>query len=162
MENLPCWYGREYNFVRSRIAVKMRTALLVCATLLVLGSCAGNPAPHAGQPTVQGQSMAAMLSDVDQIRGFVYGSGSQSDAEQAAVDLVSWSQRMAELFPPGQASTDYVDMSPARVKGAPAAMEQSARALLSAVRTGKRPAIGDQLAQTERDGCGFCHLSGFR
>jgi hypothetical protein len=106
--------------------------------------------------------MAAMLAAVDQIRGYVYGSGTQSDAEQAAVDLLSWSQRMAELFPPGQASTDYVDMSPARVKGAPAAMEQSARSLLSAVRTGKRPAIGDQLAQTERDGCGFCHLSGFR
>jgi Cytochrome C' len=106
--------------------------------------------------------MALMLADVDQIRGYVYGSATQADADKAAVDLVSWSQRMAELFPPGQASTDYVDMSPARVQGAPVAMQQSAQSLLSAVRTGKRAAVGDQLAQTERNGCGFCHLSGTR
>jgi hypothetical protein len=106
--------------------------------------------------------MQLMLADVDQIRGYVYGSGTQGDAENAAADLLSWSQRMAELFPPGQASTDYVDMSPARVQGAPVAMQQSAQSLLSAVRSGKRPAVGDQLAQTERNGCGFCHLSGTR
>lgn len=142
--------------------MKMRTACLIGVMLPLLGSCAGNPTPHVGQPTIQGQSMQLMLADVDQIRGYVYGSGTQGDAEKAAVDLVSWSQRMAELFPPGQASTDYVDMSPARVQGAPVAMQQSAQSLLSAVRTGKRPAVGDQLAQTERNGCGFCHLSGTR
>jgi hypothetical protein len=106
--------------------------------------------------------MQLMLADVAQIRAYVYGSGTQSDADKAAVDLVSWSQRMAELFPPGQASTEYVDMSPARAQGAPVAMQQAAQSLLTAVRTGRRPAIGDQLTQTERNGCGFCHLSGTR
>ncbi len=106
--------------------------------------------------------MALMLADIDRIRAYVYGSGSRSDADEAAVDLVSWSRRMAELFPPGQASTEYVDMSPARVRGAPEAMTRSAERLLAAVRTGKPPAIGDQLARTERDGCGFCHLSVIR
>jgi hypothetical protein len=103
--------------------------------------------------------MQYMLADVQQIRSFVYGSGTQREADDAATDLVSWSKRMAELFPPGQASTDYVDMSPERVRGAPAAMTRSAEQLLTMVRTGRRPAIGDQLAQTEREGCGHCHLS---
>jgi hypothetical protein len=104
--------------------------------------------------------MQLMLADIEQIRSFVYGSSTQADANKAAIDLVSWSQRMAVLFPPGQTSQDYVDMSPERVRGAPAAMARTADLLLTAVRTGQRPAVGDQLAQTERDGCGVCHLSG--
>jgi hypothetical protein len=106
--------------------------------------------------------MQLMLADIDQIRAFVYGGGTQADADKAAASLVSWSQRMAELFPPGQASTDYVDMSAERVRGAPEAMKRTADALLAAVRTGNRSQIGDRLAQTEHDGCGFCHLSGTR
>lgn len=103
--------------------------------------------------------MQMMLADINQLRGFVYGDGSLVEADKAAVDLVHWSQRMSELFPPGQAYNDYVDMSPSRASAAPAAMIGTSQRLLAAVRTGKRPAIGDQLALTERDGCGFCHLS---
>jgi hypothetical protein len=103
-----------------------------------------------------------MLADIDQIRAFVYGGSSQPDAIERAVDLVSWSQRMSELFPIGQASNDYVDMSLHRVRGAAEAMTRNAELLLSAVRTGRRPEIGDQLVRTEKDGCGSCHLSGTR
>ena len=146
------------------MTVKIPTALLACVTLACLGGCTGmGTSPHAGEPTIQGQSMQLMLADVEQIRSFVYGGNTtQADADKAATDLLSWSRRMAELFPPGQASTDYVDMDPARVNGAPEAMARTAEQLLGAVRAGKRPAIGDQLARTERDGCGFCHLSGYR
>jgi hypothetical protein len=136
----------------------MRIAWIVCGTLAALSGC-NAPPPHAGQPTVQGQSMQQMLADINQIRGYVYGDGTQADADKAAVDLLAWSRRMGELFPPGQASVDYVDMSPARASGAPVAMTRAAEQLLATVRLGKRPAIGDQLAATERDGCGFCHLS---
>ena len=31
--------------------------------------------------------MALMLADVDQIRGYVYGSATQADADKAAVDF---------------------------------------------------------------------------
>jgi len=104
--------------------------------------------------------MQHMLADLDQIRAYAYGSGSQKDAESAAVDLTSWSQRIGELFPPGQASTEYVDMSYERARDAPAAMRSSADRLLAAVRTGKPPTVSKQVAATERDGCGFCHRSG--
>ena len=141
----------------------MRGVLLSGAALAFLSSCTGmQPTTHTGQPTIQGQSMQHMLADIDQIRAFVYGSGDQSGAEAAATDLVAWSKRMADLFPPGQASVDYVDMSDQRVRAAPAAMQNTAELLLGAVRTGRRPVIGDRLAQTERDGCGVCHRSGSR
>lgn len=143
--------------------MKVRRELAICAGLLLVGSCGNIGAPpHAGQPTVQAQSMAVMLVDIDQVREFVYGGGSQDAARNAADDLVSWSARMAELFPPGQASTDYVDMSPQRVRDAPAAMSRTAESLRAAVRTGNRAIIGDQLARAEKDGCGACHLSNTR
>ena len=143
--------------------MKVRRTLAIYAGLLMVGSCGNLGAPpHAGQPTVQAQSMASMLADVDQIRQFVYGGGSQTSAQSAADDLVSWSARMGELFPPGQATTDYVDMSPQRVRDAPGAMSRTAESLRAVVRTGNRPAIGDQLARTEKDGCGTCHLSNTR
>jgi hypothetical protein len=106
--------------------------------------------------------MERMLADVNQLRSYVYGSGSRADADRAAEELVSWSQRMSELFPPGTASVDYVDMSPERARGAAEAMVRTSERLLAAVRSANRPAIGDQLAQTEREGCGACHLSGTR
>jgi cytochrome c556 len=149
------------NILWSRTIMRVRVTVALCAMLPYLAGCGGVGAPsQVGQPTEQGQAMQRMLADVNQIRGFVYGTGTQDDADRAAADLLSWSQRMAELFPPGQASTEYVDMSPARVSGAPAAMTQSAERLLAAVRTGNRPTIGSQLIQTEHNGCGFCHRSG--
>jgi hypothetical protein len=139
--------------------VKFRNAVFVGTLMLPwLGSCAA-PSPKAGQPTVQGQSMQRMLADVNELRAYVYGTGSQADARQAAADLLAWSKRMGELFPPGVASTDYVDMSAARAAGAPGAMTATADRLLAVVQSGTRAQIGDQLARTERDGCGFCHLS---
>jgi len=135
--------------------------MLVCAALPCLAGCETKP-PHAGMPTIQAQSMQVMLADVERVRAYVYGGGdtTRGDAVTAATDLVSWSRRMGELFPPGQASTDYVDMDQARVRSAPEAMTSAAERLLAVVRTGNRAAIGDQLRATERDGCGFCHLNG--
>jgi hypothetical protein len=78
------------------------------------------------------------------------------EGEAAAV------RAMAELFPPGPSSTDYVDMSPDRATNAPAAMIRASQQLVTVVQTGNRAAIGTQLSQTEHDGCGACHLSGSR
>jgi Cytochrome C' len=132
---------------------------VLAAQLLVAGCGQMGGPPHAGQPTEQARSMQQMLADVQQIRAFVYGSGDRGDAERAANDLVSWSGRMAELFPPGLASTDYVDMSPERVNRAPAAMRGTTERLLAAVGIGSRATIAERLAQVEQDGCGTCHLN---
>jgi hypothetical protein len=141
--------------------VRLLLAVLACMILPSLGGCGGIGGPsHVGQPTTQGRSMSLMLADIDQIRAFVYGSGDLNAASTAATDLVSWSGRMAELFPPGESSADYVDMSPDRVGGAAAVMTRTAESLLMAVRTGNRVAIGAKLTETERDGCGTCHRSG--
>lgn len=138
-----------------------RLVLGLSGLLALLAGCTGSSRP-SGQPTVQGAAMQRMLADIEAVRAFVYGGGSQKDAEAAADDLVSWSERMSDLFPPGQSTAEYVDMSPARVRNAPIAMKRSSQDLLAAVRTGNRSTAGDQLALTERNGCGACHLSSAR
>lgn len=123
--------------------------------LLMLAGCSPS-APHAGQPTVQGQSMERMRATVDAIRAFARGDTSQAQAEQAATELVSWSGRMGELFPPSEAA-QYVGLTPEVARSAPATMLRTSEALLNAVRTGNRQVTGEQLALTEHNGCGACH-----
>lgn len=133
-----------------------RTSLCLGIALLALAGC-NAPPPHAGQQTMQGQSMARMLATVEALRAYARGEGGQPEAQNAAAELVAWSGRMGELFPPGEAAR-YVDMSPEMARAAPTAMLDTSRRLFDAVRTGNRQAAGSQLARTERDGCGACHL----
>lgn len=128
--------------------------------LLLLAGCKP-PEPHAGQPTMQGQSMQRMLATVNTIGAFSRGETSQAVAEQAATELVTWSGRMGELFPPNEAA-QYVDLTPEMARNAPATMLRTSERLLQVVRTGDRQAAGQQLAATERDGCGSCHRRPYR
>ncbi len=139
-------------------SMKLSKSFLYLVLLIPLGCTPPATSVPTSQATIQGQSMEHMLSDVNKIRAFAYGSGSAAATEESAHDLVSWSRRLGELFPAGEATADYVDMSPERVGGAPAAMRETSGMLLVAVQNGNRPDIGSQLANTEKNGCGFCHL----
>lgn len=140
--------------------MRLRVTFPILATLLVLANCGETESPsQAPQPTPQAQAMRHMLADVDRIRAFLYGSGNQAGAASAASDLVAWARQMPTLFPPELASRQYVDMSPERAKAATAAINREAGLLLAAVQTGDHAAIGDRLAETERNGCGACHLN---
>jgi hypothetical protein len=144
--------------VRKCVVLAVSAALLAPVALLAGCGQMGGP-KSAGQPTAQAQSMQHMLADINQIRAFSYGGGDQASAQAAADDLVGWSGQIATLFPPGQASVDYVDMSPARAAGAPGAMSRTAVALQESIRTGDRALVSQRLLQTEQNGCGFCHRS---
>jgi len=133
---------------------------VVMALLVALFGC-GNPAPNAGKPTPQAQSMQRMLADVLTLRGYAQGTGTQAAAAAAASDLVSWSDQVATLFPP-ETAAQYVDMTPDISRRAPPIMRETASAVAAAVRAGNRREAGTQLARTERDGCGICHRSGYQ
>src|SRR5271165_4221004 len=134
---------------------------LFFAVLALLAGCAESKAPpHTVAATPQAQAMQRMLADVDQLRAYASGSGDHAAASGAANDLLAWSGRISELFPPGQASRDYLDMSPQRVRAAPEAMMRNAQSLVDVVKSGDRAAAGEQLARMEKSGCGACHLPG--
>ena len=136
----------------------MRKAILyLLAAVPIVGSCA-EEAPHAGQPTPQAQSMRIMRADVDTIRAFAQGGTPAFEAEKAAKDLVAWSGKIGDLFPPDEAPKQYLYMSSAMASGAPAALRGTTEPLLATVKTGDRAATSEQLARTQHDGCGYCHL----
>ena len=142
--------------MRRSVVLTVCTALLAPVAFVAGCGQVGSP-KSAGQPTAQAQAMQQMLADINQIRTFSYGSGDQASAQAAADDLVGWAGQLAALFPPGQASVDYVDMSPERARQAPAALNRTTLALQESIRTGDRGLVAQRLAQTEQDGCGFCH-----
>jgi len=130
--------------------------------LLAVTGCAPRTPPNAGQPTIQGQSMQRMLANIETVRAYVRRNATKQEAERAADELISWSARMGELFPPAVAPQQYVDMTPEMARDAPRAMTSHATALSLAVRTAPIPAVSEQLERTERDGCGFCHRRPYR
>src|SRR4051812_18320724 len=138
------------------------TLLLLGIALLSIAGCESRTSPNAGKPTVQGESMQRMLADIETIRAYVRRSGSRAEAEAAAKELVSWSDRLSDLFPPDQVAAQYVDLTPAMAREAPRAMAAAATALQTAIRTGPLPAVAEQLERTEHDGCGACHRAPYR
>jgi hypothetical protein len=147
---------------RNRIAMTKAGWAAGLALSVLAGDAGAGPPSNAIAPTPQAQAMQRMLADINTLRGYAYGGGDHAGALAAANDLLAWSQRMGELFPPGKASEDYVDMSPERAAAAPVAMTEAARALLAAVGKDDRTAVGAELAGTEKSGCGACHLPGPR
>ncbi len=130
-----------------------KTLACLGATTVVLASC-NTPAPRASVPTIQGQSMARMLATVKELRAFAQSGTDRPHAEQAAAELVAWSGRMGELFPPG---VNYVELTPEMTRAAARAMLATSQDLLGTVRSGSRQVVGGQLARTEQEGCGGCH-----
>ncbi len=140
------------------IAFRART--LIGATLLLALYGCGAPAPNAGKPTPQAESMQRMLADVHTLRDYVKGTVARTAAEEAAANLVSWSDRITDLFPP-ETAAQYVDMTPDISRRAPPIMRETARAVAKAVSAGNRADAGTQLVRAERDGCGICHRRGY-
>lgn len=132
-----------------------------CSAMLLVAGC-NKPAPNAGQETIQGQSMARMLATVDTIRDYTQGKTTLAAANQAATELLSWSDRLGELFPPEVAPSQYVDLTPEMARNAPLIMHEQAASLAAAVASGSVGSATAALASTEKNGCGFCHLTPYR
>lgn len=128
-----------------------------CVALLGLAACAQTATTTPGEPTPQAVSMKRALANVARIRAYIYGASPQGDAVAAAAELDGFARGLPALFPPGQASNEYVDMSSARVRAAPQAMARTVQGLSAAVATGERARVAEALEDVERDGCGACH-----
>jgi hypothetical protein len=137
------------------------TSLRAMVLMLSLVGCGGTPAPNAGKPTLQAQSMQQMFADVKVLREYVQGVGTQSSAEASAQELVSWSDRLEAIFP-GETAAQYVDLTPDMSRRASPVMRETSGGVAAAVRMGNRQEAGAQLARLERDGCGICHQNGYK
>lgn len=132
-------------------------ALLAVPLLLVLVACTPQSTQRTLAPTEQGVSMQQKLVDVQTVRNYVYSTATRQEAATAADDLVGWSERMKTLFPPGQVSKLYADMTPAMAQEAPVVMARLTTALRATIQTGTPQQVGAALSRLEQDGCGYCH-----
>jgi cytochrome c556 len=110
--------------------------------------------------------MKAQGADAKAISDFSKGQGDQDAANKAAEDLVARQPKIAALFVPGTSATDFPDQTKAKpelwtdgdkVKAILAALQTEEGKLVTAVKSGDKQAIADQLTATNKAGCGACH-----
>ena len=110
--------------------------------------------------------MKAQGADVKAISDFSKGQGDQAAATTAANDLVTRAPKIPGLLTPGTSVADFPDKTKAKpelwtdtdkVKAILAALQTEEGKLVTAVKSGDKQAVADQLAATNKAGCGACH-----
>ena len=110
--------------------------------------------------------MKAQGADAKAISDFSKGQGDQAAATTAVNDLIARAPKIMALFVPGTSATDFPDATKAKpelwtdtdkVKAIVAALQTEEDKLATAVKGGDKLAVADQLAATNKAGCGACH-----
>ena len=110
--------------------------------------------------------MKAQGADVKAISDYAKGQGEQAAALTGANDLVARAPKILALFPAGTSATEFPGKTNAKpelwtemdkVKAIIPALQTEEAKLVDAVKAGNAQAVGDQLAATNKAGCGACH-----
>jgi cytochrome c556 len=111
-------------------------------------------------------TMKRQGEDFKAIQDFVKGEGDQAGAAKAIADLQSIAPKIVDLFPPGTGMDAFPGKTGAKpdiwkewdkFKGIPAMLQTEEQKLADAIKSGDKAAIGAQLANTGKNGCGSCH-----
>lgn len=110
--------------------------------------------------------MKAQGADAKAISDYSKGQGDQAKALAAINDLIARQPKISALFVPGTSATDFpgkTNAKPelwtdtAKVQAIETALAAQEQKLLVAVQGGDKQAVADQLAATNKVGCGACH-----
>jgi cytochrome c556 len=110
--------------------------------------------------------MKAQGADLKAISDFSKGQGDQAAATKAADDLVARSAKIAGLLVPGTSVQEFPEQTKAKpemftdtdkVKAIVVALHTEEGKLATAVKSGDKQAIADQIVATNKAGCGACH-----
>ncbi len=111
-------------------------------------------------------TMKRQGDDLKAISDFIKGEVDQAAAQKAADDLLALNGKIVDLFPPGTSMADFPGKTGAKpeiwqqfdkFKTIPAVLKTEEDKLAAAVKSGDKAAIGAQLANTGKNGCGACH-----
>lgn len=113
-------------------------------------------------------TMKRQGDDFKAIQNFVKGEGDQATAIKAIADLQSIAPKIVGLFPAGTGMDAFPGKTGAKpdiwkewdkFKTIPTALQGFEQKLAEAIQSGDKAAIGAQLANTGKNGCGACHTS---
>jgi len=111
-------------------------------------------------------TMKRQGADFKAIQDYVKGEGDQPSAEKAIADLQSLAPKIADLFVPGTGMDAFPGKTGAKpeiwkewdkFKEIPPLLAGEEEKLAAAIKSGDKAAIGAQLANTGKNGCGACH-----
>ncbi len=113
-------------------------------------------------------TMKRQGDDFKAIQNFVKGEGDQATAMKAIEDLQSIAPKIVDLFPAGTGMDAFPGKTGAKpdiwkewdkFKTIPTELQGFEQKLAEAIKSGDKAAVGTQLANTGKNGCGACHTS---
>jgi cytochrome c556 len=113
-------------------------------------------------------TMKRQGDDFKVISDYMKGEADQAAAQAKINDLLTINPKIVDLFQPGTSSAEFPGKTGAKpeiwkdwdkFKAGPAALKADEEKLAAAIKTGDKPAIGAQLAETGKNGCGACHTT---
>ncbi|HWI29172.1 MAG TPA: cytochrome c [Stellaceae bacterium] len=111
-------------------------------------------------------TMKRQGKDFKAIQDYVKGAGDQASAEKAIADLQSIAPKIVSLFPAGTGLDAFPGKTGAKpaiwqewdkFKAIPVALQGYEAKLAAAIKGGDKAAVGAELANTGKNGCGACH-----
>jgi cytochrome c556 len=111
-------------------------------------------------------TMKRQGDDLKAIVDFSKGEGDQAKAAAAIADLQSLAPKIADLFVPGTGMDAFPGKTGAKpeiwkewdkFKAIPAVLKAEEDKLADAIKSGDKAAVGAQVANTGKSGCGSCH-----
>lgn len=112
------------------------------------------------------ETMKRQGADFKAIQDYAKGEGDQAAALAGINDLLAINPKIVDLFVPGTSTTDFPGATGAKpeiwkewdkFKMIPAALRGEEETLAAAIKSGDKQAVGAQLANTGKNGCGSCH-----
>ncbi len=111
-------------------------------------------------------TMKRQGADFKAIQDYVKGEGDQAAAVSGINDLLTINPKIVDLFVPGTSTAEFPGKTGAKpeiwkewdkFKLIPGALKGEEEQLAAAIKNGDKQAVGAQLANTGKNGCGACH-----
>jgi cytochrome c556 len=135
---------------------------------LALGTVAVVAQDKAAEIKTRQDTMKRQGKDFKAIQDYVKGQVDQASAEQAIADLQSIAPKIVTLFPEGTGLDAFPGKTGAKpdiwkewdkFKMIPVSLQGAEAKLAAAIKSGDKSAVGEELINTGKNGCGACHGS---
>ncbi|HUH85087.1 MAG TPA: cytochrome c [Stellaceae bacterium] len=141
-------------------------AMAVLALAIGFGTVAVVAQDKEAEIKTRRDTMKRQGEDLKTVSEYVKGDADQAKAEAAIADLQSINPKIVDLFPAGTGLDAFPGKTGAKpaiwsewdkFKAIPPVLAEEEKKLAAAIKTGDKAAVGAQLVNTGKNGCGSCH-----
>jgi cytochrome c556 len=149
-----------------RQSARVGFAAAALALALGFGTAVVMAQDKEAQIKMRRDTMKRQGEDLKAISDFAKGEGDQAKAEAAITDLEAINAKIVDLFPAGTGMDAFPGKTGAKpgiwtdwdkFKAIPPVLAEEEKKLAAAIKSGDKAAVGAQVANTGKNGCGACH-----